>query len=267
MQLRSDVVGYSNFLILYTNKAKMSCHVNYATIPHHLRKNPTHKFNYFQEANLHQPIPPSSSWTNRSRRRSSPARVSAIARTKDSYIVRIKTLDGCKIGFSNYNFEYNADGGKGAGHGTKLSDGNLKNDSVSITFDPKTMYIPPVDSATTKMYGWPLPPFLKIEIIPEVLQGSINEESGKIDIKLRAKYWFSIGSGYKAPPLIVETILTTDESRGSHGSTRGKRRGKDGRCRLVGIATLGPLKDSYMNSLLGLPAECVTEMNAIIYFI
>ncbi|KAL9269558.1 hypothetical protein AKJ16_DCAP21452 [Drosera capensis] len=230
----------------------MDCHLHCSTIPHLLSKNPTGK-------------PQLGVRLMSKSERTRPVRALAVAKPKMDYNVGIKTLDGCKIGFSGYNLEYNANGGKGAGHGTRLSDGNLS-DSIAVSFDPKTVYIPSVTSATTKMYGWPMPPFLKIEIVPEVLQGSINEESGKIDIKFRAKYWFSIGDGYKAPPIIIETVLTSDESRGKHESAKGKRRGKDGRCRLVGIATLGPLKDGYVDALLGLPAECVTEMNAIIYF-
>ncbi|KAL9272237.1 hypothetical protein AKJ16_DCAP25525 [Drosera capensis] len=213
----------------------MDCHLHCSTIPHLLSKNPTGK-------------PQLGARLLSKRVRTRPVRALAVAKPKtDSYNVAIKTLDECKIGFSGYNLEYNANGGKGAGHGTRLSDRDLS-DSVVVSFDPKTVYIPPVTSATTKMYGWPMPHFLKIEIVPEVLQGSINEESGK------------------APPIIVEIVLTSDESLGKRGSAKGKRRGKDGRCRLVGIATLGPLKDGYMDALLGLPAECVTEMNAIIYF-
>ncbi|GMH29545.1 hypothetical protein Nepgr_031388 [Nepenthes gracilis] len=146
--------------------------------------------------------------------------------------VRIKTLDGCKIGISNYTFEYNAIGGGGTGYVTKDEDGRL-NESVYISFDQKTVHIPPVNSATATVYGWPFPPFMSIEIVPETLQGNINEKSGKVDFKLKANFWFSIGNGYKAPPLMVETVLTSEESQGMKRRTRGRRLNRDGKCRLL----------------------------------
>ncbi|GAB4826033.1 hypothetical protein Ancab_008902 [Ancistrocladus abbreviatus] len=203
-------------------------------------------------------------------RRQKPVSAGAVSKPRvletDAYNrVRIKTLDGCKIGVSNYCFEYNAIGGGGSGHSTKIEDNSL-NGSVLVSFDPKALYIPPVTSATTKLHGWPFPPFLKIEIVPEILHGNIYEDSGKAEFNFRANFLFSVGIGYKAS-LLVETLLTSEESRGVYRTTKGKRLGKDGRCRLVGVVMLDPLKDDYINSLLGLPAECVTEMNSIISFL
>lgn len=39
-----------------------------------------------------------------------------------------------------------------------------------------------------------------------------------------------------------------------------------GRCRLVGVATVDPIDDFLMNSFLGLPTECLADLNAVISF-
>ncbi|KAK4385039.1 Calcium-dependent protein kinase [Sesamum angolense] len=152
----------------------------------------------------------------------------------DVYNVKFQTLGACKLGISRYpDFEYNAEGGS---------------------------------AATTKFLGLPLPPFLKIEIVPENFHGKINQESGKVDLKFRAKFCFSVGSVYKAPALLVETVLTSEESKGKMRGGRGDRLGKDGVCRLVGVATVEPINDLFMDTFLSLPTECLANLNAIISF-
>ncbi|PON57835.1 ATP-dependent Clp protease ATP-binding subunit [Trema orientale] len=180
------------------------------------------------------------------------------------YRVNFRTLGACKLGISNYpDFDYNAEGGKGTGSGSKVAESN-SNDDILVSFDLRTLYIPPLTSSTTKFLGLPLPPFLKISIDPELFRGSINQNSGQVDLEFKAKFWFSVGSVYKAPPLVVETVLTSEESVGKMRSGRGERLDKDGKCRLVGVATVEPIDDFFMNSFLGLPTECLADLNAII---
>lgn len=108
----------------------------------------------------------------------------------DVYTANFKSLRACKLGIAKYpDFEYNAEGGKGNGTGaTKITDGEF-NEEISVSFDLKTLYIPPLTSATTKFLGLPLPPFLKIDVVPELFQGSINRESGQV--KLYAAHFYS----------------------------------------------------------------------------
>lgn len=180
------------------------------------------------------------------------------------YTVKFRTLSACKLGISIYpDFEYNAEGGKGTGSGAKVAESNLS-DEVSVSFDLETLYIPPLKSATTRFLGLPLPPFLKIDIVPELFSGSINQESGQVDLEFKAKFWFSVGSIYKAPPLLVKTVLTSEESKGSIKSGKGERLDEQGKCRLVGVATVDPIDDFLINSFLGLPTECLADLNAII---
>ncbi|KAG6657127.1 uncharacterized protein LOC122307134 [Carya illinoinensis] len=197
--------------------------------------------------------------------------VSTTAATKtqvlksNAYGVKFKTLGACKLGISRYpDFEYDAEGGIGTGSGSKVPDSDPLNDEISVSFDIKTLYIPPVTGATTRFLGLPLPPFLRIDIVPELFQGSIYPESGKVDLEFMAKFWFSVGSIYRAPPLLVKTVLTSEESNGTIRSGRGKRLDKEENCRLVGVATVQPIDDFLMNTFLGLPTECLACLNAVI---
>ena len=100
-----------------------------------------------------------------------------------AYTVKFRTLGACKLGISRYpDFEYNAEGGTGTGTGTApvVEDNGLK-DQVSVCFDLKTLYVPPLTTATTRFLGLPFPPFLRIDIVPELFQGNISRESGEVD--------------------------------------------------------------------------------------
>lgn len=85
-----------------------------------------------------------------------------------------------------------------------------------------------------------------------------------MDLEFKGKFWFSVGKLYKAPPLLVGTVLTSEESRGTMRSGRGERLDKEGKCRLVGVATVQPIDDFFLNSFLGLPTECLAMLNAVI---
>ncbi|KAI9080814.1 hypothetical protein K1719_037216 [Acacia pycnantha] len=181
-----------------------------------------------------------------------------------SYTVSFRTERDCKLGISRYpDFEYNAEGGRGTGSGAEVTE-NLADNELFVSFDPETLYIPQLTSSTTKFLGLPLPPFLKIDIVPLVFQGSINKESGQVDLEFKAKFLFSAGGVYKAPPLLVKTVLTSEESKGTRKSGRGKRLNEEGKCKLVGVATVDPIDDFLMNSFLGLPTECLAELNSMI---
>ncbi|XP_047940351.1 uncharacterized protein LOC125187763 [Salvia hispanica] len=176
--------------------------------------------------------------------------------------VNFKTLGSCKLGISRYpDFSYNAIGGAGSGTATKLPD-----DQVSVEFDVEKLYIPPLSTATTTFLGLPLPPFLKIDILPRVFRGEIDQESGKVDLKFIAEFCFSVGSLYRARPLLVETVLTSEESKGKMREGRGERMDGDGKCRLVGVATVDPINDLFMDTFLSLPTECLADLNAVISF-
>ncbi|ERN19393.1 uncharacterized protein LOC18447777 [Amborella trichopoda] len=178
--------------------------------------------------------------------------------------VEFQTLGDSKLGISRYpNFDYNAEGGTGRGKGRKSSDGS--SNELMVSFDIGSLYIPPLNYGTTRFLGLPLPPFLKIDIVPEKFDGIINEGTGKVDLEFRAKFCFSAGSLYRPPALMVETILTTEEAKGVIKNGKGERMDDKGKCRLVGVATVDPIHDFLMNAFLGLPTECIADLNAQIF--
>ncbi|XP_010444069.1 PREDICTED: uncharacterized protein LOC104726821 [Camelina sativa] len=183
------------------------------------------------------------------------------------YSVSFKTVGTGKLGISRYpDFEYSPHGGSGTGTAQKIDENRASNSGLlSVCFNVATLYIPPLTSQTTKFLGFPLPPFLKIDISPEVFQGSIEPESGKVELEFTAKFSFTAGGGiYRAPALVVKTVLTTEESRGERKSGRGERMDKEGKCRLVGVAKVETVDDWFMNTFLSLPEECLADLQAVI---
>ncbi|KZV36494.1 dihydrodipicolinate reductase 3, chloroplastic-like [Dorcoceras hygrometricum] len=186
--------------------------------------------------------------------------------------VKLKTLEDCKLGISRYpDFQYDARGGSGSGRGTPVSDNSSDdplnvNGEVYVEFDVSKLYIPAVSTATTKFLGLPLPPFVKIAVVPEMLSGKINQDSGQVDLNLKAKFFFSMGSIYRAAPLAVDTVLTSEEATGDIRRGSGVRLNKQGLCTLVGVARVERIGDFFMDSFLSLPSECLACLRATISF-
>ncbi|CAN1267371.1 hypothetical protein LINPERPRIM_LOCUS12809 [Linum perenne] len=177
--------------------------------------------------------------------------------------VSFRTLPSCKLGISRYpNFDYNAQGGTGTGTATITSSNST---NVSVEFDLETLYIPPLTTETTRFLGLPLPPGLRIDIVPKSFGGRIAQDSGKVELEFVANFCFSVGrSLYEAPPLLVKTVLTTEESKGTVRSGKGERMDGEGECRLVGVAIVDRIDDWFMNTFLGLPTECLAVLNAVV---
>lgn len=86
----------------------------------------------------------------------------------------------------------------------------------------------------------------------------------QVDLKFRSRFCFSVGSIYQAPPLFVDTTLTSEESSGAIRRGTGERLDGGGRCKLVGVSVLDPIDDVFMNTFLNLPTECIAYLNATI---
>nr|CAB3447511.1 unnamed protein product [Digitaria exilis] len=185
---------------------------------------------------------------------------SPVAAAEARLSVEFRTREGCRLGIARYpDFAYDAQGGRGVGAGS--GEGGA---ALAVDFDVATLYIPPMSGATTRFLGLPLPLFLKIDILPEALGGTIDRTTGQVDLKFRSRFCFSVGSVYKAPPLFVDTALTSEESRGAIRSGTGERMDDQGRCKLVGVAVVDPIDDIFMNTFLSLPTECIAYLNATI---
>ncbi|GJP39357.1 hypothetical protein CLOM_g23736 [Closterium sp. NIES-68] len=181
--------------------------------------------------------------------------------------VEIQIGDNCGLGVAIYpDFSYSpggVGGGGGSGTATDLDDGS---DRIEIVFDPETLFIPPLQYNTTRFLGLPLPPPLKIEIAPAALRGYLERSTGKVELTFISKFFFTAGPIYTAPPLTVETILTTEISGGPMRSAQGSRLDAYGKCTLVGVARVPPVNDAFLDTFLLLPTDVVAILPAELWF-
>lgn len=91
----------------------------------------------------------------------------------------LRTRKGCGLGVSRYpDFVYNAEGGGGSGNALQMPDGRWH-----VQFDASEVTIPAVGYNTTTLLGVPLPPPIRIDIVPDMLQGIVDRDSGKVCIQ------------------------------------------------------------------------------------
>jgi hypothetical protein len=117
-----------------------------------------------------------------SEQQSSPAVAAKVRPEPGTLSVEFRTRDGCRLGIARYpDFAYNAQGGRGVGAGRGSKSGEDDGiGTVLVDFDVATLYIPPMSGATTRFLGLPLPPYLKIDILPEALGGTIDRATGQV---------------------------------------------------------------------------------------
>ncbi|KAJ7529687.1 hypothetical protein O6H91_15G062000 [Diphasiastrum complanatum] len=176
--------------------------------------------------------------------------------------VELRTLRGCALGVSWFpDFVYNGEGGGGVGYAEELPEG-----LVGMRFDTEAIHIPPLSHSTATFLGVPLPPPLRIRVKPQLLEGIVDLRTGKVEMRFVANFFFSAGPWYNAPPLFVDTLLTTDYSQGKLRNGQGSRLDTEGLCRLVGIAPLIKTEDPFLNIFLSLPTDCLANMSAQFLF-
>ena len=88
----------------------------------------------------------------------------------------------------------------------------------------------------------------------------------QVELEFSADFMFSIGSLYRAPPLAVETLLTTEVAKGHMRQGEGRRLDSHGSCKLVGVAPIVRVNDVFMNAFLTLPTECLAIMQTQLTF-
>lgn len=94
--------------------------------------------------------------------------------------VELRTTKGCGLGVSRYpDFVYDAEGGGGSGKAVKLSDGRWR-----VHFDAAELHIPDVSFRTATLLGVPIPPPIRIEIVTDSLEGTVDRDIGKVSICL-----------------------------------------------------------------------------------
>ncbi|CAM6099878.1 unnamed protein product [Calypogeia fissa] len=176
--------------------------------------------------------------------------------------VELRTLKGCGLGVARYpDFVYNAEGGGGTGKAEQLADGR-----IYVHFDAEGLYIPAVCFDTTTILGLPLPPGLKIEVVPKTLEGYVEKSTGKVELNFVANFNFTVGNLYRAPPLVVDTKLTTESAQGEFRGGQGQRLDSSGNVKLVAVARLAPVNDRFLSTFLTLPTDCLAELSANLSF-
>ncbi len=168
--------------------------------------------------------------------------------------LQLSTLADCGLTIAGYpRFRYDARGGGGnAQLGPPRSDGLRP-----LSFPAAGLRIPPLDWRSTRVLGLPLPPGLSIAIEPEELEGIIDPASGSLALNFRARFLFRVGSLYRAPALLVATQLVTGEVSSRRHQRCGQRLSADGMALLVGVATIQPSGEAWLDRFLGLPDEAL----------
>ena len=170
----------------------------------------------------------------------------------------LHTLVDCDLAIGGWpRFRYDASGGGGGGQLGHPDDTGRR----TLRFDADQLVIPRLDRRTGRWLGLPLPPGLAIEIQPEGLEGSLDAGAGSVALRFTSRFRFSVGQLYRAPDLVVDTLLTTGSVRGERHRAEGRPLDADGRMRLVGVATVQPSGDPWFDRFLGLPDEALARLH------
>jgi len=176
--------------------------------------------------------------------------------------VHLSTAADCKLEIFVFpTFAYNAVGGGGWATVQELPGGLQK-----LTFDPNAVVIPPLSYKTASIFGVPVPPPLNIAIQPLQLEGTLDPNTGEMNLTFDARFNFTAGPIYKAKPLTVRTVLTTESTEGQFKRASGSRLTADGKATLVGAAVVPKVDDWFMDTFLGLPTDALAIMSASFKF-
>lgn len=175
--------------------------------------------------------------------------------------VRLATLAGCSLAIGAYpRFQYDASGGGGDGM-LLASDWQGRR---SLRFAAAQLAIPPLNRRTGRLLALPLLPGLEVRIQPQSLAGWLEPATGAVQLRFQADFLFQAGGLYKAPPLRVDTVLTSGRPAEPvprrWGKPAGEARAADGSLRLVGVAAVAPSGDRWFDRFLGLPGEALAEL-------
>jgi len=172
--------------------------------------------------------------------------------------MHLESLSHCELVIGDYpSFHYDARGGGGITTQNKTED----NGSQSVSFDPESFRIPPLNWKTTKFLGLPMPPGLEIEIVPRILNGTFNLKSGYMSLILEADFVFSIFSLIKAPELKIKTCLNTEELLTENHKMGAQTIQSNGRATLTGVARVPRTGQKYLDTFLSLPNDATAKLH------
>jgi hypothetical protein len=170
----------------------------------------------------------------------------------------LHTLADCDLAIGGWpRFGYDARGGGGDGQlGRPDPEGRR-----TLRFDPEQLVIPRLDFRSARWLGLPLPPGLAIEIRPEGLEGNLDARTGSVTLRFTSRFRFRMGWLYRAPDLVVDTLLTTGSVDGERHRAEGRPLNATGSMHLVGVAMIEPSGDAWFDRFLGLPDEALARLH------
>lgn len=169
----------------------------------------------------------------------------------------LATEAGCGLAIGPYpRFRYDGRGGGGWAAVAPIEEEGWQ----SVVFDPATLSIPPLSWRSTRCLGLPLPPGLEIAIHPVQLRGRWHPRSGAVELHFFAHFRLLLASRPVAPDLIVVTQLVTHAVRGQRHQAAGRPLDGAGRGVLVGVATVAPTGEDWVDRFLRLPDEALAML-------
>lgn len=99
----------------------------------------------------------------------------------------------------------------------------------------------------------------------QLLEGWIDLNTREVQLQYNAEFKL-IAPGYNAPPLLVNTVLTTEQARTEKNSRvqvlQGSRLDENGYCTLVGVSCVPKTHHKLTDMLLWLPNKALAVMIA-----
>ncbi len=155
-------------------------------------------------------------------------------------------------------FPYDARGSYAVGSMTYAGEGRAE---LYFPAKAEDLYIPPLPMI---YIADNLP--LRVDIAPADLTGTIDFNTGEVSLGFDAAFYPVCTALYRPDPLAVNTALTTEISCGEFMTVSGERLNEWGDLRLVGVAEIPESEDAFVNTLLTLPTDAVTDMGAHLDF-
>ena len=175
--------------------------------------------------------------------------------------LQLSTSSSCSLAIGAYpRFHYDARGGGGGG--VLHPSDHLGRRALHFPLDE--LVIPALTRRTARWLGLPLPPGLEVRILPEKLEGWLEPASGAVQLHFQARFVFRAADLYQAPPLWVDTLLTSARPQqpvpARWGQPVGEPRDANGALTLVGVAPVAALGDRWFDRLMGLPSEALAVL-------
>lgn len=170
----------------------------------------------------------------------------------------LSTLKDCRLTIGRFPpFSYDASGGGGSGHlGSPGQDGRQ-----GLHFEAAQLRIPSLAGRRARLLGIPLPPGVVIQITPLALAGELDAGCGALALRFSARFQLQLGPWYQAPDLQIDTQLQTGEVRGQRHRAQGRALTGEGDALLVGVASVAPSGDPWLDRFLGLPDEALAQLH------